>query len=475
MLAAVTVFEGIVLAATVVAVLSAVHALLNKSDPRAALGWIAVCVMFPLAGPLFYFLFGINRIRTRARKLDRRLTRAVDLTGGNEDERSVTVAEEFSELARMSDAVTHQPLVGGNRVELLRGGEEAYPAMLRAIESARRTVFLSTYIFDTDEEGRRFLYALRDAVERGVEVRVLIDGVGAFYSWPRAARLLRRLGVPVARFLPPRLVPPAFHVNLRNHRKILTVDGRMGFTGGMNLGGRHMVTRAARPSVDMHFRLAGPVVLQLEELFRADWWFVTGEELASEPPPAAEPEAAGTALCRTVADGPNEDLNKLVTILVGAVSAARRRVEIMSPYFLPPRELSSALQAAALRGVEVRVLLPGRSNLPYVHWATRNMLWELLQHGVEVYYQPPPFVHTKLFLVDGHYAQIGSANLDPRSLRLNFEVAVEVYDTPFARLLERHFEEARSRSRRVPLEEIIRRPLPVRVRDAAAWLFSPYL
>ena len=475
MLVAVTPIEVILLVATVGAILSAVHALLNKSDPRAALGWIAVCLMFPLAGPLIYFLFGINRIRTRARKLDSRLSEAIDRALGDDEEPSVTVAAEFTELARISDAVTHQPLVAGNRVELLRCGEEAYPVMLRAIESARRTVLLSTYIFDTDEEGRRFHYALRDAVERGVEVRVLIDGVGSFYSWPRAAGLLRRLRVPVARFLPPRLMPPAFHINLRNHRKILTVDGSVGFTGGMNLGGRHMVTRAARPSVDMHFRLTGPVVLQLEELFCADWWFVTGESLTIEPPPPATAEPESVALCRTVADGPNEDLNKLITILVGAVSSARRRIEIMSPYFLPPRELSSALQAAALRGVVVRVLLPGRNNLPYVHWATRNMLADLLEHGVEVYYQPPPFVHTKLFLVDGHYAQIGSANLDPRSLRLNFEVAVEVYDTPFARMLERHFEEARSRSRRVDLDEIQNRSLPVRMRDAAAWLFSPYL
>lgn len=478
MLDLVTPFDGLLLVATLVAVVSAVHALLNKSDPRAALGWIAVCLMFPLAGPFFYFLFGINRIRTRARKLDPRLTAALDLAAGADEDSSVTVAAEFTELARISDAVTHQPLVVGNQVEPLRCGEEAYPVMLRAIESARETIFLSTYIFDTDEEGRRFHYALRDAVARGVEVRVLIDGVGAFYSWPRAAGLLRRLGVPVARFLPPRLMPPAFHVNLRNHRKILAVDGRIGFTGGMNLGGRHMLTRAARPSVDMHFRLTGPIVLQLEELFRADWCFVTGEVLELRPPAGsgADADAAdGNALCRTVADGPNEDLNKLITILIGAVSAARRRIEIMNPYFLPPRALSLALQAAALRGVVVRVLLPGRNNLPYVHWATRNMLWELLQHRVEIYYQPPPFVHTKLFLVDGHYAQIGSANLDPRSLRLNFEIAVEVYDTPFAQLLERYFEEARSRSRRVTLEEILRRPLPVRVRDAAAWLFSPYL
>src|SRR5690606_19755538 len=176
---------------------------------------------------------------------------------------------------------------------------------------------------------------------------------------------------------------------------------------------------------DMHFRLEGPVAGQIEAVFLDDWAFVTGEQLEVSPAPAV---ARGPALCRVIADGPDGDLGKLRALIVGAIGFAERRVTIMTPYFLPPRELTGILQAAALRGLDVTIILPARNNLPYIHRATRHMLWELLERGVRVYYQPPPFVHTKLLIIDDGYAMIGSANLDPRSLRLNFELNVEIYD-----------------------------------------------
>ena len=242
----------------------------------------------------------------------------------------------------------------------------------------------------------------------------------------------------------------------------------------MNIGDRHLADRTANPDrvVDSHFRLVGPVVRQLQQVFLEDWSFVTGQEVGRFLADCIE---AGSAKCRTIVEGPDEDLDKLLSVLVGAVSAARRQVAIMTPYFIPPRELVGALQAAALRGVEVTVILPGKNNLPFVHWASRNMLWEVLQRGVRVYYQPPPFVHTKLFLVDGHYVQVGSANMDPRSLRLNFEMVVEVYDREFTATIDRHFEAVRKRSREVTLEEVDGRTVPTQVQDGLAWLLSPHL
>ena len=346
--------------------------------------------------------------------------------------------------------------------------------MLREIDAARHHVFLSTYIFETNRTGREFVEALARAAGRGVETRVLIDGIGELYSRPRAGRLLAARGVKVARFLPPRTLLPEVHINLRNHRKVLLADGRVAFTGGMNIGGRHLADRTANPDrvVDANFRITGPVIQQLQQVFLDDWSFVTGQ--APEHFHSADRETGG-ARCRTIIEGPNEEVDKLLAVLVGAVSAARRQVAIMTPYFIPPRELVGALQAAALRGVDVTVFLPAKNNLPLVHWASRNMLWEVLQRGVRVYEQPPPFVHTKLFLVDGHYVQVGSANMDPRSLRLNFEMVVEVYDREFATIIDRHFEAVRERSQEITLEEVDGRPLPVRVRDGLAWLLTPYL
>ena len=460
-------------------VATAGHALLFKRDPRASWGWIAVIIIFPILGPLLYLLFGINRVQTRAKKLTRRLPflflfshepPAIPATARPEKD----LPERFVPLARISDRVTRRPLLHGNRVELLQNGEEAYPAMLEAVEGAERSVYLATYILESNATGRRFIDALARARDRGVEVRVLLDGVGELYSFPFSGRLLAKRGVRVVRFLPPTLVPPSLHINLRNHRKVLTVDGRTAFLGGMNIGDRHLAADTENRSrvEDVHFRIHGPVVQQVEELFCEDWAFAAGEELGGTP---QDLEQAGEAVCRTIVDGPNEDLDKLAVILAGAVSTARTQVIVMTPYFLPSREMIGALQTAALRGVEVHVILPEKNNLPFVHWATRNMLWELLQWGIRVFYQPPPFVHSKLFLVDGLYALVGSANLDPRSLRLNFELALEVFDPDWVGRMTAFAEDRRRRSREVSLEEMDGRPLPAKVRDSLAWLFSPYL
>jgi cardiolipin synthase len=448
------------------------HALVNKRDPRAALGWIVVSLTAPFAGPLLYFFFGINRIRTRAKELPG-LGEPRDRPRPGGSPRS-DLPVEYSELAAISEAVSSFDLTGGNSVVMLHNGEQAYPEMLREIDAAESHVFLSTYIFETNRAGRDFVDALTRARDRGVETRVIVDGVGQLYSHPRAGKVLAKNGVKVARFLPPRAILPEVHINLRNHRKILIADGRVAFTGGMNIGDRHLADRTDNPNrvADAHFRMLGPVVRQLQEVFLEDWEFVTGHASGDFP---VEDQKAGSAKCRTIVEGPDEDLDKLLAVLVGAVSAARRQVAIMTPYFIPPRELVGALQAAALRGVEVTVILPAKNNLPFVHWASTNMLWEILQRGVRVFLQPPPFVHTKLFLVDGHYVQLGSANVDPRSLRLNFELVVEIYDRDFAITVDRHFESIRTRSREITLEEVDDRSLPIRVRDGLAWLLSPYL
>jgi cardiolipin synthase len=463
-----------------VAIVAAGHALLFKRDSRAALGWIAVCLLFPLVGPLLYFLFGINRIQTRARKLHSLFSIQFDADSEYPDEEAepalavLSVLPELSEIIRISCAVTRRPIVGGNTVDILCNGEQAYPAMLAAIDIAQTSLFLSTYIFETNKTGRDFIEALTRARRRGVDVRVMIDGIGEWYAFPRAGTLLNKRGVLTARFLPPKLFPPAVHINLRNHRKILAVDGDIGFIGGMNIGDRHLADIRENPKrvQDIHFRLTGPVVAQIENAFFSDWSFCKGDPV---PPYPSPPITTDKTFCRTIVDGPNEHHGKLPTILFGAVSTARRRISIMTPYFLPSRELITALQNAALRGVAVNILLPAKSNLPFVQWATAKMLWELLERGVRIFYQPPPFVHSKLLIIDDHYAQIGSSNIDPRSLRLNFELVVEVFGDTVSEVLSPHFQQSLAQSREVSLKEVDSRSIPVRTRDALAWLFSPYL
>lgn len=455
------------------------HALLRKSDSRSALGWVGVCLTFPLAGPILYILFGVNRVRRSAS----RMRKEVDALSANVPPNvpsypsaainPTVLHPAFQRLERVGHNILGTELVGGNCVEPLFNGDEAYPVMLRAMEDARHSIYLTTYILDTDNLGLKFIDALARAVQRGVDVRVLIDGVGEKYSWPRASRMLAKKGVPNALFIPPRLFPPDLHFNLRNHRKVLVVDGCLGFTGGMNITQKHVLeAKPPWPVKDLHFIVHGPVANLLQDTFVDDWFFATKERIH---PPILFTEPTGDCLCRTVVDGPNFEEDHLKTLLTGIISAATTSIRIMTPYFLPPRTFLSALKSARYRGVTVEILLPGRNNIPFVHWACSHILDELLRAGISIAFQPAPFNHTKLMLVDGCYVHLGSANLDSRSLRLNFELTLEVLDQHLAIQLTRHFDTIMAKSRPVTRQELNGRSLPVRLRDAFFWLFSPYL
>lgn len=483
---------------SVVALTAATHALLNKRDPRSAWAWITVCWLFPLAGALLYYLFGINRIHERARRMvGPDVSAHGPLTHDALSALEGVSAIEMQELIRIGSAMTRRPLTAGNTIEPLFDGDTAYPAMLQAIRKADRTVHLASYIFHADQTGEEFALALAEAKGRGVKVRVLLDGVADVFYRPRASHMLKRHGVQPALFLPPRWWPPMMHINLRNHRKLLVVDGESAFTGGMNISDGHRQQRCgAAPSAsaggaevfswtpaaisDVHFRLNGPVVTQLEQVFLEDWRLASGERVQVSPAaelssPALTPGAAGNAVARVITDGPNEELDRLLMILLGALASAHKRVWIMTPYLVPPPALLSALQSAALRGVEVCLLLPQRSDQAWMDGATRHLLWQLLQNQVQVHWRPAPFAHTKLLIVDSYYVHFGSANMDTRSLRLNFEAVVEIYGHELAATLARHFETERARSQPVTLAELKRRSLAARLRDAFFWLFTPYL
>lgn len=464
------------------AVLAAGHAMLNKRDPRSTFGWIMVCITIPGIGPLIYWVFGLNRIQTRSRswKIQERDSSwpypAVCEWSPALSSSSPFDKENFASLLKLSDHVTRRPLLPGNRITPLFNGEQAYPDMIEAIDNAKESVYLSTYIFESNESGRNFIEALARAQARGVRTRILVDALGERYSFPIARWLMRRRGITVARFLPFSLLARGFHLNLRGHRKLLTVDGRIGYTGGMNIGDRHMAADPKRKKrvIDIHFRIDGPTVSHLEDAFAEDWCFATGESLPATQAPQIL-KSQGNAFCRGISAGPNEDFEKLRWIINGAISCARKSIRVMTPYFIPERPLVYAINTAALRGVEVELFLPSQNNLPYVAWATRAYLAELLQYNVRVYYQPPPFVHSKLLVVDDVYALVGSTNLDPRSFRLNFEFNLEVYDQEMVARLCQHISAARKQSRELTLAEIQERPLGTKLVDAAAKLFSPFL
>jgi len=458
------------------ALLASVHALLHKRDTRAATLWIGLVWLVPVLGAVLYLILGVNRIRRRAILLGvhRRPVRPIPKDLGEPDQKAV---EHLTSLARAVSRIVARPLTTSNKIRPLVNGDEAFPAMLAAIESATQSISLSTYIFDNDTSGKQFVEALARATKRGVAVRVLIDAAGLRYSWPSVTRRLRHAQVPFARFLPSSLLAPwrVATINLRNHRKSLIVDGRIAFTGGMNIRrGNVLANQPPHPVQDLHFRAEGPVVEQLQEAFANDWAFTIGETLEG---PAWFPELTecGNVISRVITDGPDADFEKLRWTMLAAVGEAQASVQILTPYFLPDIALTTALNLAALRGVRVDIILPAKNNLPFVHWASRAMWWQVLERGCRLWLTPPPFDHSKLMVVDGHWVLFGSANWDARSLRLNFELNVECYGRDFANQMESLMQQKLRGAHEVTLAEADARPLLAKLRDAIARLFSPYL
>jgi cardiolipin synthase A/B len=453
------------------ALFSAAHALLNKRDTRAVIAWVGLIILLPLGGSILYWLLGVNRIKRKARALRETVGRGtLPLTAT-----PAQVDERWRHLAAVGDALGLFPLTAGNRLTPLVNGDEAYPAMLAAIEGAQRSITLATYIFDHDPVGRQFRDALVDARDRGVEVRVLIDGVGARYSRRSMARQLRRAGIASRLFLPMHLPRSLASINLRNHRKLLIVDGRVGFTGGMNLRvGNRLAGPGRHPIQDLQFRVEGPVVAQMQRVFADDWLFADGEHLDGPVwfPPL---RPVGSALVRGVPDGPDEHFETLRHMMYAALAEAREQVTVMTPYFLPDDALITALNGAALRGVQVDILLPERNNLRLVQWASQALYWQLLDRGCRIWLTPPPFDHTKLLLVDRQWMLVGSANWDPRSLRLNFEFMLECLEPELGERLGEWVDTRRVTARPVTLAEATGRALAVQLRDGAARLLTPYL
>lgn len=455
----------------VFATLTAGHALLYKRDTRAVIGWVGFIILVPLAGAILYWMLAVNRVRRRAFAMRQH----AQPPGRTASAAAANPPPGLGPLARVGDQVSPFPLCGGNLVEPLENGDEAFPPMLAAIGNAKHSVALSTYIFDNDEVGTQFRDALVAARERGVEVRVIIDAVGQHYSWRSMVKQLQRKNVPAAAFMPI-LVPRNMAVlNLRNHRKLLIVDGCDAFTGGMNIRVGNVLAKPRKhPVRDLQFRVRGPIVAQLMDVFVNDWAFVTGDKLGGESWfPRLEP--AGSVLARTIPDGPDEHFEIVKMVMLGALAQATASVRILTPYFLPDAALISALNTAALRGVRVDILLPEKNNLRMVQWASFAHYWQMLERGCRIWHSPPPFDHSKLMLVDDAWALVGSTNWDPRSLRLNFELNMECYDTDLHARLAAWFDRRREVAREVTLSDVETRGLVRRLRDGAARLLSPYL
>jgi cardiolipin synthase A/B len=260
-------------------------------------------------------------------------------------------------------------------------------------------------------------------------------------------------------------------LNLRLHKKILVVDGALAFVGGLNIGEENVLSRRPKhPVCDHHFKIEGPIINEIEREFDEDWQFATGKSIHPSPS-AAVPAVVG--LSRVISSGPDQETDHLVLVLLSAINAARRKISVATPYFLPDEQLVTALRLAALRGVAVDIVLPAKNNHPFVAWAMHAHVRPLVQSGCRIWLNPPPFDHSKLMTIDDEWSLIGSANWDARSLRLNFEMTIEFRDRGLAADLERTINSRRGR--RLTLTDLDERPIVIKLRDAAMRLAMPYI
>ena len=462
---------------------TAIHAAMNKKEVRAAIGWVGIILLSPFAGSILYFIAGINRVRHTqiSEQRDQRIKEYVSYPTPPVTNLTQLFDAHFQSLQTLGDHLSHFHLRNGNHVQVLVNGDQTYSEMLQAINNAQHSIALQSYIFDNDRVGQQFVKALVQAKQRGVQIRVLIDAIGVKYSHPPIHRLLRKHGIPCALFMSIPLLPSSFirqpYANLRSHRKILIVDGRIGFTGGMNIreGFCHQYTDN-HPAKDTHFSFEGPIVLQLMSTFAHDWEFTTNENLTYDFWCACiwqTPEPQVPARC--IRSGPDRFLASTHSMLLGAFAIANQHIRIQSPYFLPDQVLMGAITTAARRGVKVEIVIPKRNNLRLVACAMMAQIDQVIEAGCTVWLDTGSFNHSKLITIDDQWSYVGSSNLDPRSLRLNFELDVEIYCRDITAKINKLIDEDIEHAEELTLQALAAIPYKQRLINRIIWLASPYL
>jgi cardiolipin synthase len=452
----------------------------RKPNPVSTLAWIMAIINLPFVGGVMFLLFGINRVNRRAMsKQAAREFLGPKLPPLAQYEMLPTPVEQFGpqvqRLLRLSNRICSTRPCGGNQIELLSDTNRTIGLMEQAILAAKESIHLEYYIWQPDRTGKKLRDLLIQKAKEGVVVRFLYDGFGSLALSRSFLKPMRDAGITAVPFVPGRNLAERWSFNLRNHRKITVVDGRIGFTGGMNIGDEYL---GLSPSWgywrDTHLKLQGPTVLQLQQVFAEDWYFATGEPLTSKEwhPEPGEP---GDQMAQVISGGPDRDEDVFQSLFFTAINEAHDRVNLATCYFCPTPPLVTSLETAALRGVKVRLIVAGPKTYPATLLAGRSYYQSLLDAGVEIYEYHGGLFHAKTISIDGLWSLVGSPNFDSRSLFLNFEVGVAMYGPRMAATLDEQFELDLAKAQRVDPRTWASRPLYRRLMEQTVKLFSPVL
>jgi cardiolipin synthase len=468
----------------VTVVFIAILIVLENRSPIRTISWVLVLVSLPVVGIIIYLFFGqeyrkkkmfskkglyhLDKLRKQTQSQLKKLPGNYHLY----DEGILSKRHLINLMLSSSNAL----LTDNNEITILKNGNETFPAIFHAIENAKHHVHLEYYIIDNDEIGKQLKDILIRKAKQGVEVRVIYDDVGSWQLPSRYIKELQRNGVKIDCFMKVRFPMLTSRVNYRNHRKIVVVDGKIGFTGGLNFADRYMYgVKGLGIWRDTHLMVKGGAATALQIVFMADWFFVSKEILSGEAYFKTFRPGTGKKLVQIVSSGPDSDWESIGQAYFSAIASAREKVFIASPYMIPPSDIIYAMKTAALGGIDIRVLLPGKSDAIITKWGTNSYLEELLETGVKIYLYQPGFMHSKLMVVDGIFSTVGTANLDSRSLETNFEVNAMIYDKEIAAAIEKQFLDDLNQSRTILLEEWKTRSRISKAKESFARLLSPML
>jgi cardiolipin synthase A/B len=453
--------------------INAVIIVMQRRSAPSTIAWLTVLVFLPIIGMIIYTLIGPLRLerKRRRRELAKRIVeegvRGLAKLDGDLD---------LHQLAMIPIGLGGTPPLRAESVDLYFDGATTYAAILAEVARASDHIHLEYYIWEPDTIGTRLRDALVERARAGVKVRMLVDGTGSSHLRRKFLRPLRDAGVEIAWFNPVRLrTLRRRRADFRSHRKIVVCDGRVGFTGGMNITDVHSAELSPAYWRDTHVRITGPAVWPIQRVFFEDWAFAAEELLEITPQTAPPPECDGDQLVQIVASGPDASTFAIHKMFFGLINHARRRLWLTSPYFVPDDALLTALITAALRGVDVRVLVPRRGDSRLVDLAARSYFPELAEARARIYEYEPRFIHAKTLVCDDDIAVVGTANFDNRSFRLDFELAAVIFGASGNAALAGAFERDLETSREIETRDLLRQPFLARLGQASARLLSPLL
>lgn len=452
-----------------------------KKEAISAIAWCLLVIFIPIFGAIAFVFLGWQSVHRplKRKRLHRRAYRgrnpASRPLSAHESEASEDEDVTWEGMGRLARRLDGDPVTGGNRVVLYHDGDSAFADMFAAIHAAQHHIHLEFFIFQYDDLGRKLLDVLIEKLKAGVEVRLLYDAMGSRHiGWWRL-RQFRQAGGKHAAFLPLSLWRRRIQVNLRNHRKILVTDGKVGFTGGLNVGDEYLGKNEKLGYWrDTMIRVEGPAVESMQRTFVEDWNFASGEQLEGERYFCSE-LSRGESDVQVIQSGPDQEVKAIREIYFAAILKARRRLWITTPYYVPDSGLRDALCLAGRTGIDARLLLPMKADHTAVHYASLYYIRDLLDAGVKVYQYTNGFIHSKVWLADGQWASVGSANLDNRSLLLNFELNCMIYSPKIVAELEEQFERDLALSIRIEPSVFQKRPISTKLAENFFRLFSPVL